>query len=70
MQYSTLPSPLELPHGADIHAFMERCVNDPSITNVLMFCDRLYCEKANQRRGGVGKETDHFSRGVRAGWRK
>jgi hypothetical protein len=43
----------ELPHGADIHAFMERCVNDPSITHVLMFCDRLYCEKANQRRGGV-----------------
>ena len=51
----------ELPHGADIHAFLERCVNDPSITNVLMFCDRLYCEKANQRRGGVGKETQIIS---------
>ena len=22
-----------------------------------MFCDRLYCEKANGRLGGVGKET-------------
>jgi hypothetical protein len=28
-------------------------VNDPSVTHVLMFCDRLYCEKANQRLGGV-----------------
>jgi hypothetical protein len=26
-----------------------------------MFCDRLYCEKANQRRGGVGKETQIIS---------
>jgi hypothetical protein len=51
----------ELPHGADIHAFMERSVNDPSITHVVMFCDRLYCEKANQRRGGVGKETQIIS---------
>ena len=33
----------------------------PSITHVLMFCDRLYCEKANQRRGGVGKETQIIS---------
>jgi hypothetical protein len=40
---------------------MERYVNDPSITHVLMFCDRLYCEKANQRRGGVGKETQIIS---------
>jgi TIR domain len=54
----------ELPHSADIHAFMERCVNDPSITRVLMFCDALYCEKANDRRGGVGKETQIISEEV------
>jgi TIR domain len=51
----------ELPHGADIHAFMERSVNDPTITRVLMFCDKLYCEKANGRLGGVGKETQIIS---------
>jgi hypothetical protein len=54
----------ELPHSADIHAFMERCVNDPSITRVLMFCDKLYCRKADERRGGVGKETQIISEEV------
>src|ERR1700693_2442777 len=56
----------ELPHGADIHAFMERCVNDPTITRVLMLCDRLYCDKANGRLGGVGKETQIISAEVYA----
>jgi len=54
----------DLEHGADLNAFMERCVNDASITRVLMVCDLLYCQKANERKGGVGKETQIISEEV------
>jgi hypothetical protein len=47
----------ELKEGQDKYAFMERCVNDPEITKVLMVCDKLYAQKANDRTGGVGDET-------------
>src|SRR5258708_10310690 len=54
----------DLAHSADMYVFMERCVNDASITRVLMFCDLLYCQKANDRKGGVGKETQIISEEV------
>jgi TIR domain len=54
----------DLAHSADMHVFMERCVNDASITRVLMMCDLLYCQKANDREGGVGKETQIISEEV------
>lgn len=54
----------DLPHSADMHVFMESCVKDSSITRVLMFCDLLYCQKANDREGGVGKETQIISEEV------
>ena len=41
----------------DKYAFMERCVNDPEITKVLIVCDKAYAQKANERSGGVGDET-------------
>lgn len=47
----------ELKEGQDKYAFMERCVNDPEITKVLIICDKAYAQKANLRTGGVGDET-------------
>lgn len=47
----------DLREGQDAHAFMERMVSDPEIKKVVLICDRVYAEKANTRRGGVGTET-------------
>lgn len=47
----------ELREGQDKYAFMERSVNDPEITKVLIICDKAYAQKANDRTGGVGDET-------------
>ena len=47
----------DLQPGQDKYVFMESCVNDPEITKVLILCDRIYAEKANNREGGVGGET-------------
>lgn len=50
-----------LTEGNDTYAFMELCVKDTSITNVLMLLDPLYAQKANDRAGGVGTETQIIS---------
>lgn len=47
----------DLKEGQDKYAFMERCVNDPEITKVLIICDKAYALKADGRTGGVGDET-------------
>lgn len=47
----------DLKEGQDKYVFMERCVNDPEITKVLIVCDKKYTDKANTRTGGVGDET-------------
>lgn len=47
----------DLKEGNDKYEFMERCVNDSSITKVLIICDKAYAQKANDRTGGVGDET-------------
>jgi len=47
----------DLKEGQDKYAFMEQSVNDPSVDKVLIVCDRVYVEKANNRSGGVGDET-------------
>lgn len=54
----------DLKEGQDKYAFMEQCVNDPDITKVLIFCDKMYTEKANARIGGVGDETVIISKEV------
>ena len=51
----------DLKPGQDKYAFMERMVNDPSITHVLVFLDKQYAEKANKRKGGVGTESQILS---------
>ncbi len=47
--------------GQDKYKFMEQMVSDPTVTKVLMVCDRQYAEKANGRKGGVGDETQIVS---------
>lgn len=47
----------DLREGQDKYAFMEQCVNNPDIDKVLIICDRIYAEKANNRKGGAGDET-------------
>ena len=51
----------DLSEGNDTYAFMEKCVTDKSITNVLMLLDPIYAEKADGRLGGVGTETQIIS---------
>ncbi len=50
-----------LKEGHNTYAFMEQCVNDPSITNVLILLDEQYEKKANLKSGGVGTETQIIS---------
>jgi len=50
--------------GNDTNDYMEKCVSDESIHFVLLLLDKTYSEKANQRRGGVGKETQIISEEV------
>jgi SEFIR domain-containing protein len=51
----------DLKEGQDKYAFMERMVTDGEIGKVLMICDRLYAEKADGRKGGVGTESQIIS---------
>ena len=51
----------DLKDGQDKYVYMEQCVTNPEIDNVLIFSDRLYAEKADQRKGGVGDETTIIS---------
>ena len=50
--------------GNDTINFMEKCVKDPEINYVLMLLDKKYTEKANNRSGGVGIETQIISNEV------
>ena len=50
-----------LTEGNDTYAFMEKCVTDKTITNVLMLIDPVYAEKADNHQGGVGTETQIIS---------
>lgn len=54
----------DLKEGHDKFAFMERMVTDPSVTHVLVICDRLYAEKADARKAGVGTESQIISKEV------
>lgn len=47
----------DLSEGQDKYKFMESMVQDKTIDKVLIICDRGYKEKADDREGGVGTET-------------
>lgn len=47
--------------GEDANHFMERMVNDPTITKVIMVCDKAYKTKADARSGGAGTEAQILS---------
>jgi len=56
----------DLREGHDSVAFMEKMVTDPSISKVILVCDRAYASKADGREGGVGTETQIISAEVYA----
>ena len=47
----------DLKGGQDKNKFMEQMVNDPTVSKVLLICNRDYADKANARKGGVGIES-------------
>jgi hypothetical protein len=53
-----------LKEGQDKHVFMEKTVHDESIAKVLVVCDLGYQLKADDRKGGVGTETQLISKEV------
>jgi hypothetical protein len=54
----------DLKEGQDIFAFMESMVTSPDISKVLVICDKGYRDKANNRIGGVGTETQIITKEV------
>lgn len=54
----------DLREGADKFAFMERMVTDSSVHKVIVVCDQLYADKADERAGGVGTETTIISQEI------
>src|SRR3989338_11602326 len=54
----------DLKEGQDKHVFMEQMVNDVDIKKVLVVCDGVYQTKADNRKGGVGTETQLISKEV------
>lgn len=56
----------DLKPGHDANQFMEKMATDPSVSKVLMVCDRNYAEKADGRSGGVGIESQIISPAIYA----
>lgn len=54
----------DLKEGNDKYAFMEQMVTDPTVTHVLVMCDKAYAEKADSRMAGVGTESQIISQEV------
>lgn len=53
-----------LSEGQDKYAFMEKTVADPTVTHVLIFSDKQYAHKADERKAGVGTESQLISKEV------
>ena len=54
----------DLHPGDDTDHYMERMVNDPDISKVLLLCNPEYKRKADAREGGVGTESQIVSGAV------
>ncbi|MET4595924.1 MULTISPECIES: SEFIR domain-containing protein [unclassified Sphingomonas] len=50
-----------LREGQDAHAFMEQMVTKADVNKVIIVCDGKYADRANQRVGGVGAESQIMS---------
>lgn len=46
-----------LSEGQDKYKYMEKMVNDKDVDKVLIFSNKSYTEKANDKKGGVGTES-------------
>jgi hypothetical protein len=57
----------DLKEGQDADAFMEKMVTDEAVKKVAMICDKVYAEKADKRKGGVGTEAQIISRKIYEG---
>jgi SEFIR domain len=51
----------DLREGNDAVQFMEAMVTNPEVTKVIIVSDKKYSEKANNRKGGVGTESQIMS---------
>ncbi|SBZ97052.1 TIR domain-containing protein [Klebsiella quasipneumoniae] len=47
----------DLKEGDDKNYYMERMIQDKTVTHVLVICDKKYSEKADLRKDGVGVES-------------
>ena len=54
----------DLKEGHDAIAFMEKMVTDPEIKKVIIVSDRVYAQKADSRKDGVGTETQIISKEI------
>jgi hypothetical protein len=54
----------DLTEGQDKYAFMEKMVTDPSVSHVIIFSDETYARKADERKAGVGTESQIISKEV------
>ena len=54
----------DLKEGQDKYSFMEKMVTDSEVTHVLVICDKVYAEKADKRKAGVGTESQIISKEV------
>jgi hypothetical protein len=51
----------DLKEGNCANSFMEKMVSDDKIKKVIIVCDREYANKSDQKKGGVGTETQIIS---------
>uniref|UniRef100_A0A7V3E7J0 SEFIR domain-containing protein n=1 Tax=Ignavibacterium album TaxID=591197 RepID=A0A7V3E7J0_9BACT len=54
----------DLKEGYDAIVFMEKMVTDSEINKVIIVSDRVYAQKADNRKGGVGTETQIISKEI------
>ena len=54
----------DLQEGDDKYHFMEKMVTDKTVSHVLVICDKKYSDKANERKAGVGTESQIISQEI------
>ena len=60
----TMFDQFDLKPGNSLHNYMEKCVSDSTVTNVLILLNPEYKKKADERKGGAGIETQIISEEV------